>query len=120
MDGGDLTVSATECARLTGISRERLRTWERRHGFPVPRRVASGPRRYELADIAALISVRRAVDGGIPVPEAIARVSDGARGIPEASALAEGLDAAPLPTLLIAGPQPAQRRVREPRSPQPA
>ena len=102
---GELTVSATECARLTGISRERLRTWERRHGFPVPARTAGGRRRYALADVAAMISVRRAVDGGVPVTEAIARVGDRGSGAP-AAALAAGLDEAPLPTLVIAGPRP--------------
>jgi len=102
----ELTVSATECARLTGISRERLRTWERRHGFPVPARTAGGRRRYALADVAAMISVRRAVDDGIPVTEAIERVRERRGGAPDAAALAAGLDEAPLPTLVIAGPRP--------------
>jgi DNA-binding transcriptional MerR regulator len=102
----ELTVSATECARLTGISRERLRTWERRHGFPVPARTAGGRRRYALADVAPMISVRRAVDAGVPLTDAIARVREQPVGAPDAAALAAGLDEAPLPTLVIAGPQP--------------
>jgi DNA-binding transcriptional MerR regulator len=106
MQGDELTVSATECVRLTGISRERLRTWERRHGFPVPARAAAGRRRYQLADVAAMISVRRAVDGGVSVADAIERVRDSAGGGPDASALAAGLDEAPLPTIVVAGPRP--------------
>ena len=35
---GGQTVSATRFAALTGVSRERLRTWERRYGFPEPHR----------------------------------------------------------------------------------
>ena len=50
VDKGGQTVSATEFAELTGVSRERLRTWERRFDFPRPARVAHGPRRYALAD----------------------------------------------------------------------
>ena len=44
-------MSATRFAQLTGVSRERLRTWERRYGFPAPRRVAQGPRRYAVEDV---------------------------------------------------------------------
>ena len=51
------TVSATRFAELTGVSRERLRTWERRYGFPEPRG-GSGPRRYALADIPRVVAVR--------------------------------------------------------------
>src|ERR671931_195801 len=40
------TLSATRFAQLTGMSRERLRTWERRYGFPEPRRGGPGARRY--------------------------------------------------------------------------
>ena len=39
------TITATRFAELTGVSRERLRTWERRYGFPTPRRVGAGARR---------------------------------------------------------------------------
>jgi MerR family transcriptional regulator, light-induced transcriptional regulator len=45
---------------LTGVSRERLRTWERRYGFPQPQRTGSGPRRYAVEDIQRVVAVRRA------------------------------------------------------------
>ncbi len=107
MDADGLTVSATECARLTGISRERLRTWERRHGYPVPERIASGRRRYRLADVGTLINIRRAVDGGMPIATAIETAQTEAPGAPGIAALAKALDETPLPTLVIAGPVPA-------------
>ena len=66
------TVSATRFSELTGVSRERLRTWERRHGFPEPVRIGSGPRRYALADAARVVAVRHAAAAGAPLPEAIA------------------------------------------------
>jgi DNA-binding transcriptional MerR regulator len=108
MAGRGPTLSATEFARLTGVSRERLRTWERRHGFPEPVRAAGGARRYALADVSRSIAVRRAVDTGVPLPQAIA----GAQAEPPAEAqpamLAAGLDAAPQAVLLLSGPQPAR------------
>src|SRR3954453_9629408 len=72
VDSGGQTVSATRFAELTGVSRDRLRTWERRHGFPEPVRVGSGPRRYALADAARVVSVLHAARPGTPLPEAIA------------------------------------------------
>src|SRR5688500_19575070 len=73
MDRAGQTLSATRFATLTGVSRERLRTWERRHGFPTPRRVGRGPRRYAIEDVARVVAVRHAVAEGLPIPEAIAR-----------------------------------------------
>ncbi|MGB2710218.1 MAG: MerR family transcriptional regulator, partial [Conexibacter sp.] len=70
VDKGGQTVSATAFAELTGISRERLRTWERRFGFPRPVRIGRGPRRYALADAARVVAVRRAAEQGVPLPQA--------------------------------------------------
>lgn len=41
-------------AELLGVSASTLRTWERRYGFPTPRRSEGGHRLYERADIDAL------------------------------------------------------------------
>ena len=41
-------------AALLQISPSTLRTWERRYGFPAPRRTAGGHRLYERAEIEAL------------------------------------------------------------------
>ena len=51
-------------ARLTGISPELLRAWERRHRVVIPARSAGGSRRYSSADIEHLRRVKAAVDGG--------------------------------------------------------
>ncbi len=106
MEASVPTVSAAEFSRLTGISRERLRTWERRHGFPHPIRSGSGARRYVVSDIAPSIGVRRAVDAGVPVAEAITRAQAEVAATPGAADLAAGLDESPLPTVLVAGPRP--------------
>lgn len=69
MDGpGDTTggavLSIGGLARATGIATETLRTWERRYGFPTPRRTASGHRRYTLETAARLRLVHQALQHG--------------------------------------------------------
>lgn len=99
-------MSATDFASLTGVSRERLRTWERRHGFPIPVRAHGGPRRYAADDVSRAVNVRRAVESGVPIPAAIAAAQAPARrGIsPEAAAaLAEH---APVAVVALSGPDP--------------
>ncbi len=66
------SISAPEMARLTGVGRERLRTWERRHGFPTPVRAQNGVRRYRVADVRRIVAVARAIESGAPVGDAIA------------------------------------------------
>ncbi len=114
------TVSATEFSQLTGLSRERLRTWERRHGVPQPVRAGSGRRRYALSDVAPLIAARRAIEAGVPVEQALTRAHEHATSGPDAEALAAGLDASPLQSLILSGPEPvtvvyANRAAREGR-----
>jgi hypothetical protein len=100
------TLSATDFAELTGVARERLRTWERRHGFPEPVRSHGGARRYAVDDVARVVAVRRAVEAGTPVTAAVAAagpppddgVSAGTR-----SALAEH---APVAVVVLSGPEP--------------
>jgi hypothetical protein len=51
MTGGIRTNAA---AAMLGISPNTLRSWERRFGFPEPRRSAGGHRQYDLGEIEAL------------------------------------------------------------------
>jgi hypothetical protein len=106
VDRGGQTVSATEFAELTGVSRERLRTWERRFGFPRPARVGRGPRRYALADAARVVAVRRAAEQGVPLPRAIADAAGAAAAGVSETALATVAAAAPIPVVLVSGPEP--------------
>ena len=39
---------------MLGVSPNTLRRWERRFGYPAPRRTAGGHRQYDLAEIEAL------------------------------------------------------------------
>lgn len=108
VDKGGQTVSATEFAELTGVSRERLRTWERRFGFPRPARIAHGPRRYALADAARVVAVRRAAEQGVPLPRAIADVASAPVEDVSDALLAAITATAPIPVVLVSGPEPLE------------
>jgi len=103
-----MLVSATRFATLTGVSRERLRTWERRHGFPRPLRVGSGPRRYELVDAARVVAVRRAAEQGVPLSEAIAATHETAPGSVSARSLQAIPEQIPAAVVLLSGPAPVR------------
>jgi DNA-binding transcriptional MerR regulator len=107
VDKGGQTVSATRFSELTGVSRERLRTWERRHGFPEPVRVGSGPRRYAVADAPRVVAVRFAAQSGTPLETAIAAARDAVpAAAPAASAFRAAVELAPVPVALVSGPEP--------------
>jgi MerR family transcriptional regulator, light-induced transcriptional regulator len=57
-----LTISAVE--RDTGLSKDVLRVWERRYGFPQPDRDANGERLYPMAQVERLRTIRRLMDAG--------------------------------------------------------
>ena len=64
-----------DLARRTGLTPAVLRTWESRHGFPVPKRLESGHRRYDEADVALVERVLRRRDAGIRLEVAIAEAA---------------------------------------------
>jgi len=57
-----LSISAVE--RDTGLSKDTLRVWERRYGFPSPMRDAFGERIYPLEQVDRLRAIRRLMDIG--------------------------------------------------------
>ncbi len=52
----------TSVERDTGISKDTLRMWERRYGFPAPQRDALGERIYSLEQVEKLRLVKRLLD----------------------------------------------------------
>jgi len=58
----DLSISAVE--RDTGLSKDALRVWERRYGFPAPLRDHLGERHYPVEQVERLRLVRRLMDAG--------------------------------------------------------
>ena len=77
-----LNISAVE--REAGLSKDVLRMWERRYGFPKPVRDDNGERRYSVAEVAKLRAIKRLMDVGLR-PGKIIRHS-----LEELNVLAEG------------------------------
>lgn len=57
-----LTISVVE--RDTGLSKDTLRVWERRYGFPQPDRDATGERLYPQVQVEKLRLIKRLLDQG--------------------------------------------------------
>ena len=62
MDAIPYNIAAVE--RDTGLSKDVLRVWERRYGFPQPDRDSNGDRLYPAAQVERLRLVRRLMDQG--------------------------------------------------------
>ncbi len=101
-----VTISAAEMVRLTGVGRERLRTWERRHDFPQPVRCRNNVRRYPAEDVRHVIAVSRAVDQGVPLAEAIEQTLATRHQNLSFQTLGAALDHAPTPAIALSGPEP--------------
>jgi len=86
-----LNISAVE--RETGLSKDVLRMWERRYGFPKPRRDDSGERQYSVAEVAKLRTIKRLMDVGTRPGKIISLSAE------ELNALADARVAPPRETL---------------------
>jgi DNA-binding transcriptional MerR regulator len=60
----ELTYPLGTAARLTGLSPDVIRAWERRYGVVQPLRTPGGTRRYRAEDLEKLRLVKAAVDAG--------------------------------------------------------
>ena len=59
-----ITMSIGAVERDTGLSKDALRIWERRYGFPTPLRDAGGERAYLQEDVEKLRVLKRLLDQG--------------------------------------------------------
>lgn len=82
----DLTIG--DLAARTGLTPATIRAWESRHGFPRPRRLDSGHRRYDERDVALLRQVLRRKAAGVRLESAIEEAA-AARRTPPVSVYAE-------------------------------
>ena len=64
-EDADFSVNISVVERETGLSKDTLRVWERRYGFPQPSRDANGERCYPAEQIDRLRLIRRLMDQGI-------------------------------------------------------
>ncbi|HJU21472.1 MAG TPA: MerR family transcriptional regulator [Casimicrobiaceae bacterium] len=82
-DSSELAQNISAVERETGLSKDVLRMWERRYGFPKPARDDNGERQYTPAETAKLRAIKRLMDVGAR-PGKIIRLS-----LPELNALAD-------------------------------
>lgn len=80
----NLNIGAVE--RETGLSKDVLRMWERRYGFPLPLRDSAGERQYTLADMAKLRAIKRLMDVGMRPGKIIALSVDELNALADARA----------------------------------
>ena len=93
-----LMMSIAAVERDTGLAKDTLRVWERRYGFPAPRRDAQGERQYSDEDLVRLRHIRRLLDSGHRPGKVVAL---------------------PLPELTLLDTADAARRIQAPGSPPP-
>jgi DNA-binding transcriptional MerR regulator len=81
-NGDDATLSIGDVVAATGVGEATLRAWERRFGFPAPRREPSGHRRYSREEVERIRAVVRERDRGLSLVVAIERVTAEPSGPP--------------------------------------
>ncbi|MFN2633252.1 MAG: MerR family transcriptional regulator [Thermoanaerobaculia bacterium] len=74
-----------EVARLTGLSVDTLRVWERRYGFPSPSRAHSGVRLFGEEDVTRLMLIQRALLRGFRPGEVVSKTAEELARILEAA-----------------------------------
>ena len=74
MDAAGYTIAAVE--RDTGLSKDVLRMWERRYGFPIPERDANGERVYPADQVERLRLIKRLMDQGFRPGKLMATPAD--------------------------------------------
>jgi MerR family transcriptional regulator, light-induced transcriptional regulator len=70
---GNRPLTISDLAERTGVAPATLRSWESRHDFPRPSRLAGGHRRYGEQDVAAVLEVLRHRDSGLALEAAVRR-----------------------------------------------
>ena len=65
MEHPDASLNISAVERETGLSKDVLRIWERRYGFPRPGRDDNAERQYAAGDVAKLRAIKRLMDTGL-------------------------------------------------------
>lgn len=90
----DLALSISAVERDTGLSKDTLRVWERRYGFPRPGRDAAGERSYPPEQVERLRLIRRLLDAGHRPGKVVALPLEGLREMVERPSTRRGTTAA--------------------------
>ena len=83
MDQQEARFNISAVERETGLSKDVLRIWERRYGFPRPARDDNAERQYTADELARLRTIKRLMDTGLRPGKLVRQSSD------ELNALAE-------------------------------
>lgn len=86
--GAPAGIAAVE--RDTGLSKDTLRIWERRYGFPQPLRDAQGERAYPPEQVEKLRLLKRLMDRGLRPGKLMALDAQALRALGQEPAAAEG------------------------------
>lgn len=65
VENSGLTLNISAVERESGLSKDVLRMWERRYGFPKPGRDDNGERQYTVVEVAKLRAIKRLMDVGM-------------------------------------------------------
>jgi len=95
-----VTLSIAAVERDTGLSKDTLRVWERRYGFPMPERDALGERSYPFDQVERLRTIKRLLDAGHRPGRVVAMAPDDL----ERLAAAVGLRATPREAVAAGAP----------------
>lgn len=86
-----ISIAAVE--RDTGLSKDTLRVWERRYGFPRPQRDAYGERVYPLDQVDQLRLVKRLLDQGYRPGKIVGHAASELQALAEAAGAPRGPNA---------------------------
>lgn len=98
-----LTLTSREFVALTGVTAERVRTWQRRFGFPASTPDRRGRRGFFATDVPRVLAVKQLVAGGEPVAEAVRGVLAGRALRVDSAVLEDAFGALPAPVVAVAG-----------------
>lgn len=84
-----LSLSIAAVERDTGLSKDTLRVWERRYGFPTPDRDGSGERAYPLDQVERLRLIKRLLDVGHRPGRVVALVVEDLQRLADAASASE-------------------------------
>jgi methanogenic corrinoid protein MtbC1 len=92
-------------SKLTGISCHALRVWERRYGFPVPERSATGHRRYDADQVRLLRLIGLRLRAGASIRDVMDALRAGRLGSEDGTDATQGCEGRlnPLLDRLMAG-----------------
>ncbi|MCA1244990.1 MerR family transcriptional regulator [Massilia sp. MS-15] len=105
--GAPATLGIDAVERETRLSKDVLRAWEKRYGFPLPVRDALGQRAYPLEQVERLRLMKRLLDQGLRPGRLAglqhAQLAQLVRQAPRAAAACAGTEAQALVEALLAG-----------------